>query len=121
MTFTLPYLPPSTNNAYINTKRGRVLSPEARQWLAATGLIMRSQMHGQPAVLGSALGIIISLMGNWKTKAGQWRKTDLSNRVKLVEDAAMKVLGLDDSAVVSMTIRKVASAVDKTVISIQCA
>jgi Holliday junction resolvase RusA-like endonuclease len=121
MTFTLPFLPPSTNHAYINTRRGRVLSPAARKWLADTALIMRAQMHGQPGIVAPALGVMISLMGKWKTKDGKWRKTDISNRVKLLEDAAFAVIRRDDSEVVSLTVRKVMSEVEKTIISIQCA
>ena len=107
MTFTLDFLPPSANNAYINTKHGRILSPEAREWLNSAGLIMRSQKHGQHVPDASkGLVVAITLVGKWKTRANTWIRTDLDNRVKLLQDAAFAVMGLNDAAVISLTARK---------------
>lgn len=48
MVLTLPHLPPSTNNLYLNVKgRGRVKSNKYVDWLNTAGLIINSQLKGR--------------------------------------------------------------------------
>ena len=113
-------MPPTSNHIYFNVSgQGRRLTTEARSWKKkAIGLIVRKAHLGfQDAFDPSAkywleLRFFFSSIMNkgWDEffmrgpKKGQrkaktkWKKMDLTNRVKLVEDAVTAATGVDDSA-----------------------
>ena len=41
--------------------------------------------------------LYLTFVGNWLTKAGETRRSDVSNRIKAVEDCISEGLGVDDS------------------------
>lgn len=109
--FVLPSWPPSANNLYINGKRGRALSPAARAWIEETLWHMAGQRNsqrkrGDRPFADSRITLAIRLYGPWRTKAGAWRKRDLSNAIKVLEDCAAKSLGFDDRQVVAIQAEK---------------
>jgi Holliday junction resolvase RusA-like endonuclease len=113
-------LPPTSNNIYFNVRgKGRRLTTEARSWKKkAIGRIVREAGLGfqnafdENARYWLELAFFFESIVNkgWDEfyvrgpKKGQrkaktkWVKMDISNRVKLVEDAVKAATGVDDSA-----------------------
>lgn len=95
-------IPPSTNNAYVNSSRGRVLSAVARAFKDATGwqaLILARQLRWRYQQ-GHRIGIKIDLY--FKDD----RRRDIDNCAKLVIDAIAQALGFDDCIVDDLHIRR---------------
>ena len=113
-------LPPTSNNIYFNVPGGgRQLTNEARSWKKkAVGLIVRETGLGFQEAFDTNVKYWLDLAfyfeqvenKNWLEfykrgpKKGQrkgenrWKKMDLSNRIKLAEDAVKVATGVDDSA-----------------------
>lgn len=113
-------LPPSSNNAYINLppapakggkgkrRGGRVLSPEGKSYKkdVINHLIKN---HGpelkqlrKDATIGClvAYGFPEMLTKGWPDKAeNRFRKNDLMNRPKLLQDAIVEATSMDDSQI----------------------
>lgn len=106
LTVSLP-LPPSTNRIWRNVKGRTLLSEEARQYLDSVGLLIKgaAQLIGWEAGPGQRYRLAIVL------HFPDRRRTDISNRIKLLEDTAAAALGFDDSAVDELYV--VRGAVDK--------
>ena len=102
MTFICP-MPPTTNNAYLNIAgRGRVLSSKARAF-KETAIILAIEARKTQDwhyEAGNRLQLSLTLYFN---KNG---KRDLSNRIKLVEDALAEALGFDDSVIDQLIISR---------------
>jgi hypothetical protein len=61
--FDLP-IPPSTNNLYVNTRRGRVLSPEGRAWKESVLLeLALKKMRPWVASVAKPFGIEYTVVG----------------------------------------------------------
>lgn len=106
LTFTTT-MPPTTNHAYINVPgHGRILSSEARAFKdAATWAAYKARKEtGWDYAKGSRLCLSLTLHF---ARAG---KRDLSNRVKLIEDALAEALGFDDSVIDRLVIERGAKA-----------
>lgn len=95
-------VPPSTNNAYVNSSRGRVLSAVARAFKDAAGWQALSQARqlGWRYQQGHRIGIKIDLY--FKDD----RKRDIDNCAKLVIDAIAQALSFDDCIVDDLHIRR---------------
>ena len=96
-------MPPSTNHAYYNVPgRGRVLSTVAREfkdkasWQAYKARNEQGWRYEPGARLSLSLEFHFSRDG----------KRDISNRVKLVEDALAEALGFDDSVIDLIILRR---------------
>ena len=96
-------MPPSSNHAYCNIPgRGRILSSEAREfkeaacWLAYKARKEQGWQYEQGSRLCLTLILHFSRNG----------KRDLSNRIKLVEDALAQTLGFDDSVIDMLVIKR---------------
>ena len=89
-------LPPTVNNMYANARgKGRVLTPEARKWKDDAILLTRNAMQRdglKPPCRkdGFALEIKAFFPNN---------RRDLSNVLKITEDAVCTAIGIDDRAV----------------------
>lgn len=87
----------SLNNAYVNSPRGRHKSAAARDF----------QRHVQrhltrPPWLPASdqpLCLIVHFYADWLTPKGRPRRSDLSNLIKLLEDAIFTAIGIDDCCV----------------------
>jgi len=80
-------LPPTANNAYANTNRGRQLSRDADAWKKEAGwLIKAANLTATPPF---ALRLRL-----WVPDR---RRRDVDNYIKLAKDALCGVLGIDDS------------------------
>jgi Holliday junction resolvase RusA-like endonuclease len=91
ITFTTP-IPPSLNNAYTNGRGHgrRVLTAEGRAYKASVAILL---LTAQPLPAGVRIALAIRLW--FPTK----RRRDITNCVKLLEDALAESLGFDDCAV----------------------
>lgn len=102
----VPHLPPSSNQIYIRhpTGKGRILSDKARAFkIKAMRAIQKS---GRVAFLNLrsnvpyelTLAIFFDVVEVTKsTKGSRYKKIDLSNQIKLIEDTTAAAVGLDDS------------------------
>lgn len=103
LTVELPRLPPSSNNAYMNTYgRGRALTPEARTWKAAAILLIR---HAAVAA-GFTPAPRTSLRLEIHLSLPAVRRSDASGRIKLLEDAVAAAIGIDDRYVDELVVTK---------------
>jgi len=103
-------MPPTTNLAYINVRgRGRVLSSEARAFKDAASWAAYKARKGSDwkYVKGTRLSLSLEL------HFARGGKRDLSNRVKLLEDALAEALGFDDSAIDRLEIVRASSSAAK--------
>jgi Holliday junction resolvase RusA-like endonuclease len=100
----LPFLPPSSNNIYIRHPqgKGRILSHEARTFkiramreMQDSGIAFVKTEQNVPYRLH--LAVFFPQVEVVKSSVGaRYKKIDLSNMVKLVEDTVAEATGLDD-------------------------
>lgn len=102
----VPLLPPTSNNIYVRhpAGRGRVLSAKARHFKIRA--MQAVQSHGRVVLLQVKrnvpyklhLAIFFEQVENKASRKGdRYKKMDLSNRIKLIEDTIAEAVGLDDS------------------------
>jgi Holliday junction resolvase RusA-like endonuclease len=101
----VPHLPPSSNQIYVQhpTGKGRILSDKARTFKIKA---MRAiQKAGRVALLQLkqnvpyelALSVFFEAVEVKQSKTGaRYKKMDLSNVIKLIEDTVAKAVGVDD-------------------------
>ncbi|SMB84661.1 RusA family crossover junction endodeoxyribonuclease [Deinococcus hopiensis] len=93
----------SLNNAYFNRRGGgRTLTPEGRAFKAHVKHLVLQERPALPA--RGRLALTLQFHGHWETKAGEPRRRDLSNAVKLLEDALFDALGMDDCRVRALSV-----------------
>ncbi len=84
LTFELP-IPPSTNNLYVNTRKGRVISPQGREWKDAAALIVRiCKVRPWVASVSKPFGIEYTVVG--PVNMGR----DLANCEKIMTDVLVQ-------------------------------
>lgn len=120
---TFPGLPPSVNAAYLEqvVKKGKRLVPirtlttegKAYKRELATAIVRDYSTVLVSIKPNMALGLSIRLSfpnllnKGWPTAAGtKYKRIDASNRIKLLEDALVEGLGVDDSQFLSVSISK---------------
>ena len=105
---TLP-VPPSTNHLYSNVfGRGRILKAEGRKYKA----YVQQRVPSYRGDLEDNQWLTLSLtfyvpLYNAKTAKHAKKLFDVSNRVKVLEDAICEGLGIDDRAVIRIELEKV--------------
>jgi Holliday junction resolvase RusA-like endonuclease len=99
ISFTAP-IPPSLNNAYTNGRGHgrRVLTNEGRDYKER---VAKSLLGTQPLPSGARINLSLRL---WFRNR---RRRDISNCVKLLEDALSEALGFDDCAVDRLLVERV--------------
>lgn len=97
LSFTIPTLPPSSNSLYnvLFNQRRVELKPEARAWRS----VAKEFIPPFKVKEAEWVDVCILLTGDWLTKEGKIRKTDVTNREKLILDAICSKQGWDDSQV----------------------
>jgi Holliday junction resolvase RusA-like endonuclease len=90
---TLPF-PPSTNNLFINTSRGRIRSSKYDEWAVEAGWELKRQRP--PKVAGPVYLMFDFQIGQDK------RRRDITNLLKAPEDLLVKhgVIEADDNTIV---------------------
>lgn len=103
-------VPPSLNHTYKQGKR-RYLSPKAKKFKEDFAILLganKDRFRANLLLRDSLIKLKIYVcLPTWKTKDGRVRKNDISNRIKLIEDAFFDAIGLDDSYVWDIQVIKV--------------
>ena len=103
-TLRIPGLPPSTNNAFITAGHRRALSEDAAVW--KQGVQLATLCTRQKAIQGLLEVSLTFYSQKWLTKSGKPRRIDVANLEKLFVDAVFHQLGMDDSNIWKLTLRK---------------
>lgn len=120
-------MPPSSNHIYINKSGGRIKTAEARAWQnkAVREIIEQAKLGFQEnldqnkqyallmtfyfkQIINKGWGEIYKKgdkKGQRKSQ-NKWKRVDLSNRVKLAEDAMKIATGVDDSSTMASILIK---------------
>jgi Holliday junction resolvase RusA-like endonuclease len=128
--FRIPLGAPSSNGAYTNhPKLGRILTRKGRDFLNVAHASLTAQMLQQrwgslPSDVPLRMSYVFYMTGlltkGWPKQAkNRYKRVDLSNRIKLVEDAVMRALGCDDSQVFELHLQKVPSEEEAIVILVE--
>ena len=106
-TLRIPGLPPSTNNAFASVGNRRVLSKDAKSFKDLVRWTILADRHNpKPKFKGPVEVSLTFYSQKWLTSAGKPRRIDLGNLEKLACDAVFEALGLDDSSIWKLTLRK---------------
>jgi Holliday junction resolvase RusA-like endonuclease len=110
--------PVSVNNAFPTSRSGhRFPSGEYKAFQAKIGVLLKG--HAKVEKIHGPLSVEIELhAGDWFTKDGYARKKDLANYEKTLVDTVFKILGLHDSLIFDLRMRKVVAAEKKTVLRV---
>jgi Holliday junction resolvase RusA-like endonuclease len=100
-------VPPSVNNLYISVRRKgachRVLTSEGRNYKQVAGwAIIDAARECDWEYNGERLSMCLDI--SFKDR----RRRDITNCIKIIEDAASEVLGFDDTMVDAFLVRRVA-------------
>lgn len=130
MRFDFPYLPPSSNHAYVNKRGGggRTLSTEGRAWKKDTAAYL-GQKYGLTlprfstelpyiVVVTFHLQVFNETFGAKNGAKSRYKKRDTSNLWKLLADVLVPFLGIDDSQFTSEVLRKKNSAKEHTTVEV---
>ncbi len=113
-TFEIPFMPPSVNQMYVNSRKlgVRFKSPELNLWEKRAGLYLKMHHIEHKGLFR----LEIDMHSRWYNLNGTVKKRDCSNYIKAIEDALFKAIGRDDSEVFELFIRKTQSKEDKVLI-----
>ena len=125
----IPGIPPSANHAYFNHPRGgRVLSKEGKKYKKETSAyIVQTYFHQLGGIkknhpYGLLLVFHFPNIENKGFKTGtaqtRYKKFDASNRVKLLEDALVTAIDIDDSNFMFVGALKTAGPEEKTILTL---
>lgn len=134
----LDVLPPSINKAYesIQARKGkrvitlRKLSEEGANFKRCVAAkiarlagdpgmaqVFKELSEETPLELQVVLGFPCLQNAGWPKKAAtRYKRVDLSNRIKILEDAVFEALGIDDSRVFQLTVNKIESGKEETTV-----
>ncbi len=124
---SIPGVPISTNAAYIKGRGGRrILSPEGKKYKLETKTLITTKYFKEIGFLKIdkqepiacfvqlSMPIFNETYGQPKGAATRYKKMDVTNRQKLLEDVFSEVLGVDDANNVTVIVRKRHSEVLQT-------
>ena len=102
--FKLPFLPPSVNHAYFQKGNRRILTAKGRKFKVEVKTYIARQcpealdFFNQQDPYTVIFNLVFeSVYTKGKTAQSRYKKIDVSNRVKLLEDALTDACGHDDS------------------------
>jgi len=121
----LPTVPPSANHAYANIRgtNKRVLSKDGRAYkTTTTAHIAQKYMRemkffrkDQPYFMLVRFWFLQIYNSGWpKTAENRYKKLDVGNRLKLLEDALKEAAGIDDSQNLTLILQKYQGSKEKT-------
>lgn len=130
---TFKGLPPSSNNIYFNLPGGgRAMKANGKKFKneTQTELARKFPSELKKFVPNAPYTVLLRLHylaadllnGKWKKtpKASRYKKTDGTNRIKIIEDVLKDVAGVDDSCTMTFIVQKVAGDEEKTEIFAWC-
>jgi len=124
----IPLLPPTTNHAYINngfggrklSAAGKKFKTETKVTVARTHTTQLRDFHPDTPLVILARFFFATLVNEgWPKKAKtRYKKLDVTNRIKLLEDCLAEVLGVDDSCTLTFIPDKCQGTPERTEIYI---
>jgi Holliday junction resolvase RusA-like endonuclease len=124
----IPFLPPSTNHAYVNNPwGGRTLSSAGKEFKTLTSShITRNYREACKKIVPNKpylvlVKLYLSTLENkgWPKKAEtRYKHLDATNRVKLLEDALAKAFAVDDSNTLCFVVSKEAGEKEQAIVFI---
>lgn len=129
MTFFVPFVPPTTNHAYFNGPHGRQLSAAGKKFKTeVTSYLARnypSELRGLSVNLPYGFLACVSFerkdlycKGYPESAESRYKKLDVTNRVKLIEDAFVEACAVDDKHFFISTVTKTCTETSGTTILI---
>ncbi len=116
-------IPPTINSSYSNSRLHlrRFLSADAKSFknfvhlnvLEKRILVRFKEEFNYKKKIGHRFELVVSVCQNWILKSGEDKKQDISNRLKIAEDAICEALEIDDSKFSKVSIEKIQSKKDK--------
>lgn len=114
VTLVAEELPPSVNDLYTVSRGRKILKTEGRKYINQTRMLFAEQLldftgfrRDEPLVFVYTFSFPVVLNKGFPKKAkNKFRKIDVSNRVKVLEDIICSVLDIDDSQVMHMEVVK---------------
>lgn len=118
----IPLFPPSINRLYIWSGRRRILSDAGRRFKAEFYQLLKAF---DPPTYTADDGLCLRLWfffpvvnAGWKTgKAGKYKRRDVSNLIKVVEDVVAAYLEIDDKQFLHLDVWKI-EGVDRTCVEV---
>lgn len=106
----IPMMPPSVNNCYKRNRFGGMrLSKDGVDFKRIVAY--KVKRDAMKLSLSEKLSLEIEFHSpKWLTKKGLIARVDVSNLIKIAEDALMEALGLDDKNVFELRVLKVPSS-----------
>ncbi len=113
------YIPPSVNHAYVNKRGGgRIMSREGKEFKARVRADILSNYKKELQTFKAEnpyeLVITFYLKDMYLKKqvdgVRRYKKIDVTNRIKLLEDALSEVIGVDDKNFIIVVARKCESS-----------
>jgi Holliday junction resolvase RusA-like endonuclease len=107
-------MPPSVNRLYTVARGRKILSQEGRAYIARTKLALAEQLcdyrgFGRDEPLLMTYDFFFESIYNkgFPEKAKtKYKKIDVSNRLKVLEDVVCELLAIDDSQVIQLKVHK---------------
>ena len=112
---TLDVLPPSVNDMYIHTKWGPRPSAKMKKFKAAAKVSIAKQLDfdaepldpNEPHIFVVDYYLPALFNKGWPEKAKtRFKRRDVSNLIKVLEDVVAECLGIDDSCFVDERVKK---------------
>lgn len=97
-------MPPTINHCYGQARSGRRYMKKEGVTFKKEVELACKQYHGK--IAPDLFSLVIVVETNWFSKAGKPLKKDITNRIKVAEDALAKGLGLDDALFFNVTAMK---------------
>lgn len=118
--FSVPILPPSLWKAYRQTRYGgKFLSKEGKAFKFAVFLKVKNLGY---KFVDDKMSYSLNLefhCKNWLNKDGSVKKRDISNLVKIAEDALVEAIKVDDSRFWKLTVEKKHSEKEMTLFRLE--
>jgi len=116
----LPGLPPSINKAYFNLPYGgRGLTKEVKKYKTEVRVYLATRYHkelsyfkpNEPYLIFFRFTFVELENKTWgrdkKSAVSRYKRTDATNRIKLLEDVLKELTGVDDSNTMTFIVQKV--------------
>ncbi len=118
--FVIPGMPPSINHAWFTLPHGgRTLKPAGKKYKHEVQTLLAQQyprelmtfVKDEPYLVFFRVHLEIIENATWgaakKAAANRYKKVDVTNRIKILEDVVSEVTGIDDSCTLTFVTQKV--------------
>ena len=114
----IPFKTPSLNHLYWHSGSMKILTTKAREFRKKIEKIINDSSMPLVPKKDAKLKVLIEVHENWLTKVGTIRKKDLMNREKFLIDSVFGTLNTDDKFIYELTMKKIQSEKEFTVVNI---